>query len=193
MIKNKIKPSAYLFPLPVALIGANIEGKPNFEPVAYVGIVEYKPPLISVASYESHYTNIGIKENGVFSVNTPSEEIIEGTDYCGIVSGKEVDKSEVFEVFYGELKNAPMISEAPLNLECKVIKTIAIKDLTGAEKGHELFIGEVVNAFAKDEYLTEGTPDISKINTFTYAMKKYWKIGEEVAKAWEIGKNYMKI
>jgi len=192
MTKNKIRLSSYLFPRPVVLIGANVNGKPNFEPLAYISSIEDKPPLISIASYETHFTNIGIKENGTFSVNTPSEGIIEGTDYCGIVSGKEADKSEVFEVFYGELKSAPMISKAPLNLECKVIKTLVIKDLTGVEKGHELFIGEVVNAYAEDEYLTEGTPDISKIKTFTYSMKQYWKVGERVAKAWEIGEKYMK-
>jgi len=192
MTKNKIRLSSYLFPRPVVLIGANVNGKPNFEPLAYISSIEDKPPLISIASYETHFTNIGIRENGTFSVNTPSEEIIEGTDYCGIVSGKEADKSDVFEVFYGELKSAPMISKAPLNLECKVIKTLVIKDLTGGEKGHELFIGEVVNAYAEDEYLTEGAPDISKMNTFTYSMKQYWKVGERFAKAWEIGKKYTK-
>ncbi len=191
MTKNKIKSSSYLFPRPVVLIGANINGKPNFEPLAYVSSVEDKPPLISIASYETHFTNIGIKENGTFSVNTPSEDIIAGTDYCGIVSGKEVDKSKVFDIFYGELKTAPMISKAPLNLECKVIKTLAIKDITGAEIGHELFIGEVVNAYAEEEYLSEGAPDISKMNTFTYAMKQYWKVGKPIAKAWEVGKKLM--
>ena len=188
--KNKIKPSAYLFPMPVALIGANVNGKPNFEPLAYVGVVEYKPPLISIASYETHYTNIGIKENGVFSINTPSENIIKGTDYCGIVSGKNVDKSEVFDVFYGELKTAPMISQSPLNLECKVIKTIKISEFVDIEKSHEIFIGEVVNAYADDEYLTEGAPDIYKFKTFTFSMGYYWKVGEKFAKAWEVGKNY---
>ena len=191
MTKNKIKSSSYLFPRPVVLIGANINGKSNFEPLAYVSSVEDKPPLISIASYETHFTNIGIKENGTFSVNTPSEEIMVGTDYCGIVSGKEADKSEVFDVFYGELETAPMISKAPLNLECKVIKTLAIKDITGGEIGHELFIGEVVNAYAEQEYLTEGAPDISKMNTFTYAMKQYWKVGKPLAKAWVVGKKLM--
>ena len=188
MTKNEIKPSSYLFPRPVVLIGANVNGKPNFEPLAYVSSVEDKPPLISIASYETHFTNIGIKENGTFSVNTPSEEIIAATDYCGIVSGKDVDKSEVFDVFYGELKTAPMITKAPLNLECKVVKTIILKDITGAEKGHELFIGEVVGAYAQEEYLTEGVPDISKLNTFTYAMKQYWKVENPFAKAWDVGK-----
>jgi flavin reductase (DIM6/NTAB) family NADH-FMN oxidoreductase RutF len=190
MTKNRIKPSSYLFPRPVVLIGANINGKPNFEALAYVSSVEDKPPLIAIASYETHFTNVGIKENKTFSVNTPSKEIIEGTDYCGIVSGKEADKSNVFDVFYGDLKTAPMISKAPLNLECKVIKTLVMKDMTGAEKGHEVFIGEVVNAYAEDKFLTEDTPDISKINTFTYAMKQYWNVGEPLGKAWEIGKNF---
>ena len=192
MTKNKIKLSSYLFPRPVVLIGANVNGKPNFEALAYVSSVEDKPPLIAIASYETHFTNNGIKENKTFSVNTPSKEIIEGTDYCGTVSGKEADKSNVFDVFYGDLKTAPMISKAPLNLECRVVKTLVMKDLTSAEKGHELFIGEVINAYAEDKFLTEAAPDISKINTFTYAMKQYWNIGEPLAKAWEIGKNFIK-
>ena len=191
MKKDKIKTSSYLFPRPVVLIGANVNGKPNFEALAYVSSVEDKPPLIAIASYETHFTNIGIKENGTFSVNTPSVDIIVGTDYCGTVSGKEADKSKVFEVFYGELKSAPMISQAPLNLECKVIKAIELKNITGAEKGHELFIGEVINVYAGDEYLTEGTPDLSKLNTFTYSMKQYWKVGAQLANAWDIGKKYL--
>ncbi|MFX0075309.1 MAG: flavin reductase family protein [Candidatus Hermodarchaeota archaeon] len=192
MAKKKITPSSYLFPRPVVLIGANVKGKPNFEAIAYVSSVEDKPPLIAIASYETHFTNRGIRENLTFSVNTPSKEIIEGTDFCGTVSGKDSDKSEVFEVFYGELGTAPMISEAPLNLECKVLKTFMLRDWTDVEEGHELFIGEVVNAYADGEYLTDDAPDISKIDTFTYSMNQYWNVGEPIAKAWEIGKSFMK-
>ncbi|KKN58956.1 hypothetical protein LCGC14_0546870 [marine sediment metagenome] len=192
MNKTKIKPGSYLFPMPVTIIGANVKEKPNFEPLAYVGIVESKPPLISIASYETHYTNIGIKENGTFSVNTPSEEILIQMDYCGIVSGKEKDKSKVFDVFYGDLKTAPMISKSPLNLECEVLKTISIKELVGVEKAHELFIGKVINAYSDEKYLTNETPDIKKLKTFTYSLGKYWKVGEELAKAWVVGKGYEK-
>ena len=190
MTKNKIKPGAYLFPMPLGVIGANVNGKPNFEPVAYVGIVEYKPPLISVASYETHYTNIGINENGTFSVNTPSEELIKENDICGIKTGSEVDKSDIFEVFYGDLKTAPMISKSPLNLECEVIKSFKIKEFVNIEKSHEIFIGKVINSYADDAYLADGAPDITKLNTFTYSNSQYWKVGEKLAKAWDIGKNY---
>ena len=192
MNKNKIRPKAYLFPMPVALIGANVNGKPNFETLAYVGIVESQPPLISIASYETHYTNIGIKENGTFSVNTPSEDLAEKIDYCGIVSGKEIDKSEIFDVFYGDLKTAPMVSLSPLNLECEVIKTIIVKELVEVDEGHEIFIGKVVNAYAEEKYLTEGIPDIAKFKTYTYSLKNYWKVGEKLAPAFEIGKKYEK-
>ena len=192
MNKSKISPGAYLFPMPVVLIGANVNGKPNFETLAYVGIVESKPPLISIASWETHYTNIGIKENKTFSVNTPSEDLAEKIDYCGIVSGKEEDKSKVFDVFYGDLKTAPMVSLSPLNLECKVIKSFKVRELVEVEKGHEIFIGEVANAYADEDYLTEGIPDIAKFKIYTYSLNNYWKVGEKLGPAFEIGKNYKK-
>lgn len=192
MKKSKITPRAYLFPMPVALIGANVNGKPNFETLAYVGIVEANPPMISIASWETHYTNIGIKENGTFSVNTPTEDLAELIDYCGIVSGKEVDKSEVFDFFYGDLKTAPMVSLSPINLECEVIKTIMIKELMETEEGHEIFIGKVINAYADEKYLSNEVPDITKLKTYTYSQNNYWKVGEKLAPAFEIGKNYKK-
>ncbi|MFW9819448.1 MAG: flavin reductase family protein [Candidatus Thorarchaeota archaeon] len=192
MKKGKITPKAYLFPMPVALIGANVNGKPNFETLAYVGIVEANPPMISISSWETHYTNIGIKENGTFSVNTPSEEMAELVDYVGIVSGKEVDKSEVFDVFYGDLKTAPMVSISPLNLECEVVKTIKVKELVDVEQAHEIFIGKIVNAYADEDHLTEGIADFTKFKTYLYSQSNYYKIGEKLATAFEIGKKYKK-
>jgi flavin reductase (DIM6/NTAB) family NADH-FMN oxidoreductase RutF len=191
MSKNKIRPGVYLYPMPVSLIGANVNGKPTFMALAWVNVVEYKPPLFAISSYETHYTNIGIKENGTFSINIPSEGMVEVTDYVGLVSGKKTDKSEVFEVFYGDLKTAPMITHAPVNMECKVLKTIATKELTNAEKGHEIFIGKVINAYVDDYYITNGIPDISKLKPFVFSIdNNYWKIGEHLGKAFSIGKNY---
>ncbi|MFX1574998.1 MAG: flavin reductase family protein, partial [Promethearchaeota archaeon] len=183
---------AYLFPMPVVLIGANVDSKPNFETLAYVGMVESKIPLIAISSYENHYTNRGIRENGTFSVNTPSEGMVEVTDYCGITSGKEVDKSEVFDVFYGDLKTAPMITNAPLNLECKVVKSIKIKEVVDIKEGHDFFIGKIEGAYADESYLTEELPDITKLKPFVYSRNKYWKVGEFIENAFTVGKNYKK-
>jgi len=191
MTKNKIKLGAYLYPMPVVIVGANVEGKANFLPIAWVSIVEYKPPMISISSHQAHHTNIGIKGNGTFSVNTPSEGMLEVTDYCGIKSGKTEDKSEIFEIFYGELKTAPMIQHSPLNLECKVVKNFNTSEISGAEKGHEIFIGEIVNAYADEYYLTNGRPDVKKLNPFLYVDDNtYWKLSEQIGKAFSNGKNY---
>lgn len=193
MAKNKIRPGVYLYPMPVSLIGTMVKGKPTFMALAWINVVEYKPPLIMISTFENHYTNIGIKENQTFSVNIPSEGMVEVTDYVGIVSGKEVDKSEVFKVFYGDLKTAPMIQNAPINLECKVVKSFNTKEVSEAEKGHEIFIGKVVGAYADESYLSNGIPDITKVKPFIFSIdNKYWKIGEFLGNAFSLGKNLIK-
>jgi flavin reductase (DIM6/NTAB) family NADH-FMN oxidoreductase RutF len=172
--------------MPVVLIGVNVKYKPNFMPLAWISIIEHKPPMISISSHQGHYTNIGIKENLTFSVNTPSEDLVIPMDYCGLKSGKEFDKSNVFETFYGELKTAPMIKDSPLNLECKVVKTIDIKT------GHDIFIGEIINAYSEDKYLTNGIPDLNKMKVLLFSMNdnNYWKIGGHIGQAWKIGRSY---
>ena len=170
------------------IVGANVNGKANFITIAYCGIVQHRPPMIAVGLGKIHYTNAGIKENKTFSVNIPSEEMVKITDYIGIKSGKAIDKSQLFEVFYGELKTAPMIKEVPLNLECKLIKTL---DFGGSG---EIFIGEIIEAFAKEEILTSDLPDIKKIKPILFSMhdNNYWGLGEHIGKAWKIGFEYGK-
>ncbi len=196
MTKNKIRPGSYLFPTPTVLIGANVNGKANFNAIGWVSGLEFGPPLIMISSNQKHHNNVGIKENQTFSVNTPSADMVEITDYCGIKSGRREDKSEIFDVFYGELKTAPMIREAPLNLECKVIHVVDTSEIANAKNGHDIFIGEVVQAYAEEKYLTNGMPDIEKIKPLVLSGSRgkyrYYKIGEELGTAWSIGLNYKK-
>lgn len=168
MTKNKIPPGCYVFPAPVVLVGVNVNGKANFNAIGWVCGLEFAPPLISICSNQQHYNNIGIKENQTFSINTPTVDMVEVTDYCGIKSGRRVDKSEIFDVFYGELKTAPMIKEAALNLECKLIHTVDTKEISDTKMGHDIFIGEVVQAYAEEKYLLNGVPDVEKIKPLYY-------------------------
>ncbi len=188
MTKNKIRIGPYLYPMPVVLVGAVVQKKPNFMPIAWASIVEHKPPMISISASQSHYTNQGISANKTFSVNFISEELVKIADYCGIKSGKEIDKSQLFKIFFGDLETAPMIEDAPVNLECKVIHIVDLK------KGHEIFIGEIVNAYAEEKYLTNGIPDVKKVKPLVFSMNdnNYWKIGEFIGKAWSIGRDYKK-
>jgi len=111
-VKNKIDLGAKVasYPMPMSLIGANVKGKANFLAAAWFMAASISPPKVAVALNKEHYTNQGIKENKTFSVCIPSEDMVKATDYCGLVSGFKADKSGVFDVFYGMLKTAPIIT-----------------------------------------------------------------------------------
>ena len=171
------------YPLPITLVGAIVEGKPNFLTIGYFAIISHLPPIVSVSLYKNHYSVKGIKESCAFSVNIPSADMVKITDYCGIVSGRNVDKSNLFKSFYGQLNTAPMIEECPMNIECKLFRTI--------ETGKNLiFLGEVASVFANEEVLSEGVPDIQAIDPLVLFGSVYhsWKFGPEIAKAYRIGK-----
>jgi flavin reductase (DIM6/NTAB) family NADH-FMN oxidoreductase RutF len=183
MGKSKVKFNCPPFMLPVSLVGSNVNGKPSFEAIAWFNLLEYEPSLIGLSSDKSHYTNIGIRENRTFSVNLPSSAMARATDFCGLYSGSKVDKSKMFDVFYGELKTAPMISECPVNVECRLSQTLELLHC-------EVFIGEVVGVYMEDKYLTDNKPDIGKIDPLLFegTLGSYWKVGEKVGQAFKIGK-----
>jgi flavin reductase (DIM6/NTAB) family NADH-FMN oxidoreductase RutF len=187
-MKKELSPDRAYYPMPCSIVGADVNGKPNFLAVAWFTMCNPKPAYIAVSLGKSHYTNPGIKANGTFSVNIPSAGVAEKADYCGIVSGKNADKSAVFDVFYGKLKTAPMAKECPFNIECKLIQTVDLP-------AEELFIGEIVAAYCEETCLTDGTPDLAKIDPFllvSSAGKRYMKLGPDIGGAWEIGKKLLK-
>jgi flavin reductase (DIM6/NTAB) family NADH-FMN oxidoreductase RutF len=186
MAKISLKPGTNLYPMPITLVAARVNGKPTCMTIAFCGIVQISPPLIAVSCSQGHYTNIGIRENRTFSVNIPSEDMVKVTDYVGLYSGKKVDKSGLFDYFYGELKTAPMIRECPLNLECRLLKQV---EIPGTD---EMFIGEIMAVYTEDKYLSNGTPDISKIKPIIFSMgdNNYWKLGDLLGPAWSIGKGF---
>jgi len=179
-MKVKMGAKNCLYPMPTTLVGANVNGKPNYITIAHVGIMDLGS--ISLGMNKVHYTNAGIKENGTFSVNIPSIGMVKETDYCGLVSGKKVDKGELFEIFYGRLESTPMIKRCPINMECRLIRTVDFPK-------HDIFVGEIVETYCDEQYLTEGVVDFSKIQPILFVMndRSYWKIGGRLAKAWDIG------
>ena len=173
------------YPMAVSLVGAHVDGKPNFLAVAWFTMVSYQPPRIAIALGKGHHTNPGIKENKGFSVCLPSEDMVEVTDYCGIVSGKKTDKSKIFDLFYGELQTAPMIKACPLNMECKLVETVD-------SSMNEIFIGEIMGTYTEEDYMTDGKLDFKKMKPLILSQPDttYWSLGKTVAKAWNIGKGY---
>ena len=187
MANKKIDSGPFLFPMPIVIVGSTVEGKPEFMPAAFVGIANFRPTVIGCGLSPNHHTCHGIAKNETFSINLPSADMVEITDYCGLYSGEKVDKTGLFDVFHGELETAPMISECKLNAECRLIDTIPYEIDT-------LYLGEVVNMYGNDGALEEGKPDWQKIDPliFTFPDKSYWTLGEHRARAWRVGKNLKK-
>lgn len=186
MGKVALGPQTLIYPMPAMLVGANVNGTPNFMAVAWGGIACSDPPMISVAIRHARHTLKGIKQNQVFTVNIPSVEQVKETDYCGMVSGSKADKVRAcrFEVFYGKLGNAPLIKQCPVNLECKVVQVLNLGS-------HSLVIGRVEETYVSEDCLKEGRPDVDKIKPLTYVTSpaaRYQGLGEVVGKAWSVGK-----
>src|SRR3990170_2228633 len=111
-MKVKLGIKNCLYPMPTTLVGALVNGKPNYVTIAHVGIMDLTS--VSLGMNKSHFTNLGIKENKTFSVNIPSARLVKETDYCGLVSGKNENKTALFTIFYGTLETAPMIEQCAI-------------------------------------------------------------------------------
>lgn len=184
-MKVKLGVRNCLYPMPTTLVGALVNGKPNYVTIAHVGIMELAS--VSLGMNKSHYTNQGIKEQKAFSVNIPSVQMVKETDYCGLVSGKNEDKAALFTTFYGALKTAPMIVECCVNMECELVRTVDFPS-------HDVFVGRIVEAYCDENVLTGGVVDVGKVQPLLFVMndRSYWRVGDRVAGAWDVGRELMR-
>jgi flavin reductase (DIM6/NTAB) family NADH-FMN oxidoreductase RutF len=185
MEKITLGPLPYMSVMPTLLVGANVKGKPNYMTAAWATVACMAPPMVCVAINKMRYTAKGIEENRTFSLNVPSVKQVVETDHCGLVSGAHEDKSGVFRTFYGKLKTAPLAEECPVNIECRVFRSVDCGS-------HLLYIGEVEEIHAEKTCVTDGKPDITRINPIIYAQSAYFDAGKEVDRAFSAGKKYQK-
>lgn len=183
--KIKIGAKPLMFPMPVTLISVLVNDKPNFMPASFVGVMNFNPPMIAAGLGETHFTTKGIMQHEVFGINIPSVEQMIVTDYCGIKSGKLVDKSNLFKIFYGELKKAPLIEECPVSIECKLRSITPLGNDT-------LFLADIVEIYCDTEVLTNGKIDLKKVNPLVFTMpdNRFWTIGDHVGYGWKSGIEY---
>ncbi|MEM2897110.1 MAG: flavin reductase family protein [Candidatus Bathyarchaeia archaeon] len=168
-----------MFPCPVVLVTCvNSEGKPNTNIItlAWVGVVCSDPPMLSLSIRPQRYSYELIEDSREFVVNIPSENILKEVDFCGMVSGREVDK--FFETKLtpepAEKVKPPLIRECPVNIECVVKKKIPL----GV---HHLFLGEVVRVHVDRDILDEKERiDFTKVTPFVYNQGEYWGLHKKI-------------
>ena len=178
MAKVQWKAGTFIYPIPAVMVSCGTMEKSNIITVAWTGIINTNPAMcyISVRP-ERHSYNI-IKENGEFVINLTTEKLAYATDWCGVKSGKDVDKFKEMKLTKESayLVKAPLIKESPVSIECQVVD---IKELGS----HSMFIANVLSIDPDDKYIDEkGEFDISKCNLIAYANGGYYGLGEKKGK-----------
>jgi len=160
--KNTKRPTTYLYPLPTVMVscGDNIK-KYNIITIAWTGTICSTPPMCYISIRPERHSHSIISKTKEFVVNLTTEKLIKAMDYCGIKSGRDVDKFKELNLTpqIGQIVKAPLIAESPVNIEC-VVKEI--KPLGS----HNMFISEVVAININEEY--KNTADLIAYNDGKY-------------------------
>jgi flavin reductase (DIM6/NTAB) family NADH-FMN oxidoreductase RutF len=176
-MKVKKSPWSALFPCPVVLVTCvDSKGKPNIITLAWVGTLSSDPPTVGLGIRPHRYSYKLIEDSGEFVVNIPTEDILEETDFCGMVSGENVDKfSETgLTPEPAEKVKPPLIRECPVNIESILKKKIPL----GA---HHLFIGEIVRVHVDKEVLDDKERiDFTKVAPFVFNQDEYWNLHQKI-------------
>ncbi|MGN1158475.1 MAG: flavin reductase family protein [Agathobacter sp.] len=180
-MKKNIGSVIGLYPTPLVVVGTMVKGKPNWVLVGHLGIIGHDRVMISLAN--NHYTNQGILESKVLSINIVDEALLPLADSAGCVSGKKEDKAEMFDYHVGET-GAPMIEQAPVVMECHV------EDIYETS-GFESFVCSIANTYVEENVLTEdGKIDYHALKPVLFEMPtyEYLKTGEVIGKCMSWGK-----
>ena len=177
MSKQSWKPGNMLYPLPVVMVSAaDKEGRDDIITVAWAGTVCTNPPMVSISIRPERYSYHMIRETGEFVINLTTEELAFATDYCGVKSGRDVDKFKETGLTRekAEKVKAPMIAEAPVSIECKVKE---IRELGS----HHRFIAQVAAVHADEKYMDEKNRfDLNRARPIVYSHGEYLGTGKKL-------------
>lgn len=179
MSKQSWKPGNMLYPLPVVLVSC--QGKdtePNLVTIAWAGTICTNPPMVSISVRPERYSYNMIRESGEFVINLTTEDLAYATDYCGVVSGRNVNKWKEMNLtpVPSEKVKAPCVKESPVNLECKVTE---VRELGS----HHMFLAEVVAVHADEQFMDEkGKFHLEQSRPIVYSHGTYFTMGEELGK-----------
>lgn len=179
MAKQTWKPGNMLNPVPAVMVTvADKEKNANIITVAWTGTVCTNPPMVSISVRPERHSYHMIEETGEFVINLVTDELVKACDYCGVVSGKDVNKWEKMKLTPFAVANCkiPAIQESPVNIACKVVEK---KELGS----HTMFLAEVLSVTVEDTHMNEtGKFLINELGLVMYSHGEYFSMGEKLGK-----------
>ena len=177
MAKEIWKPGNMLYPLPVVMVSmADRNGKYNIITIAWAGTVCTNPPMVSISVRPERYSYPILQETGEFVINLTTRELTYAADYCGVKSGRDVDKFQELGLTpaAASIVGAPMIEESPVNLECRVKQIHQLGS-------HAMFLAEIVAVHAEERYMDEQHKfHLEQAEPIVYSHGAYLLCGEQL-------------
>jgi len=177
MAKITWKPGNMLYPLPVAMVScADLNGNDNILTIAWTGTINSDPPMLSISVRPERHSYHMIEETGEFVVNLTTERLAYATDFCGVKSGRDIDKWKEMHLTReaADVVKAPMIGESPVNIECRVTE----KKNLGS---HVMYQAEVVAVHVDEAYMDENRKfHLEEAKPIVYSHGTYFSLGEEL-------------
>jgi flavin reductase (DIM6/NTAB) family NADH-FMN oxidoreductase RutF len=175
MSKQLWKPSTILNPVPAVMVTCvDQEGKPNIITLAWAGTINSEPPMLSISVRKQRYSYNLIKEKEQFVVNLTTRRLAFATDYCGVKSGRDIDKFEVMKLTPEKASkvDVPLIAESPVNIECRVKNVMELGS-------HDLFLAEIVAVNVDEALLDEkGKLCLERADLICFSHGEYWSLGK---------------
>ena len=176
MAKTSWKPGNMIYPLPAVMVTCRDKGQDNIITIAWTGTICTNPPMTYISVRPERHSYEMIKNSGEFVINLTTKQLTRATDFCGVRSGRDVDKFKEARLTKEEAQvvDAPIIAESPVNIECRVREKVALGS-------HTMFIADVVHVTVDDSYMDErGTFHLEKAAPIVYSHGTYFGLGESL-------------
>lgn len=178
MSKVQWKGGTFIYPIPAVMVSCGTMEESNIITVAWTGILNTNPAMCYISVRPERYSHDIIKENGEFAINLTTRQLAYATDWCGVKSGRDVDKFKEMKLTKerANIIKAPLIKECPVSVECKVKEIVPLGS-------HDMFVAEIVAIDADEKYIDEkGAFDISKCDLIAYANGGYYPLESKIGK-----------
>lgn len=190
MSKEYWKPGNMLYPVPAVMVSCARPGEtPNIITVAWAGTICSDPAQVFISVRKERHSHDIIRDTGEFVINLVNKRLVRATDYCGVKSGRDVDKFAETRLTVQESRyvKAPGIEESPVNIECKVKE---VKELGS----HDMFIAEVVGVTIDNQYMDDrGRFNLNASGLVCYSHGEYFELGKKLGSfGYSVKKNIKK-
>lgn len=178
MSKIQWKGGTFIYPIPAVMVSCGTMEESNIITVAWTGILNTNPAMCYISVRPERYSHDIIKKNGEFAINLTTRQLAYATDWCGVKSGRDVDKFKEMKLTKerANIIKAPLIKECPVSVECKVKEIVPLGS-------HDMFVAEIVAIDADEKYIDEkGAFDISKCDLIAYANGGYYPLESKIGK-----------